>query len=224
MERSIVSAVLRLLVKRWMTRDNALVMSRAFITKLMPALMSVLTAISLAANAASAEQPPPAQWQPGLATLENSRALAQALGSQLKQKLTRAMSERGAVAAIDVCRNAAPQIAAELSRLSGARVGRTSQRWRNPLNAPQPWQAQVLADAEFEEFFRNDADGARYMRAIPLGGLCATCHGREISPQIRAALAEHYPHDLATGYTIGERRGAFVVSWPVPGPPRPPSQ
>lgn len=176
----------------------------------------VLIAVCLGAACARAEQPSSPNWQAGETTLENSRALALALGSQLKTRLSRAMREQGPVAAIAVCRDAAPQIAAQLSRLSGARVGRTSQRFRNPLNAPQPWQARVLQSAEFEEYFADDGQEVRYMQAIRLGGLCATCHGQDIAPHIKAALAEHYPHDLATGYAVGELRGAFVVSWPLP--------
>ncbi len=159
-----------------------------------------------------------AEWQANVPTAENSRALTQALGSRLQAQLLQALSEQGPAAAIEVCRDVAPQIAAELSRQSGAKVGRTSLRWRNPLNAPEDWQAEVLGD-EFEEFFAQHAGGARYMRVIRLGAVCATCHGQNISPQIEASLAEHYPYDLATGYEVGDVRGAFVVSWPKPPTP-----
>lgn len=156
--------------------------------------------------------------------LEESRALTAEFGQRLRTELMQAMAEGGPAAAIDVCRNVAPQIASELSRRSGAGVSRTSRRYRNPGNAPAPWQTEVLeqfpatprADtADVPEYFADSAGEARYMRAIFADGLCLTCHGETLPEEVAAALDEHYPHDLATGYGPGELRGAFVVVWPA---------
>jgi hypothetical protein len=60
--------------------------------------------------------------------------------------------------------------------------------------------------------------GARYTRPILAGGVCLVCHGATISDEVEAALAEHYPHDRATGYAEGDVRGAFQPSSrPAPG-------
>ncbi len=49
------------------------------------------------------------------------------------------------------------------------------------------------------------------MKAIPLQEGCLGCHGSEIKPAIAAALNEKYPNDQATGYSVGDIRGAFTL-------------
>jgi hypothetical protein len=164
------------------------------------------------------------------ARLEEGRALAGALGAQLKAELMTAMQADGPVAAIEVCHVEAPRIAARLSG-DGATVGRTALKVRNPANAPTAGQAAVMTDfakrmrrGETDappEAFDVAADGsARYMRAIPTGAPCLACHGSDIAPAVQARLDALYPQDAATGFRAGELRGAFVVAWPA-RPPAP---
>ena len=159
--------------------------------------------------------------------LEQSRALTAEFASRMQSALVSAMSEGAPATAITVCRDEAPLIASDLSRLSGARVERTSLLFRNPGNAPEPWQSIVLrtfeAEAEvgepvanLEYFERGGDDSVRYMKAIPTGGVCLACHGTGLSPDIDAVLSESYPHDLARGYELGDIRGAFTITWPAP--------
>ena len=145
---------------------------------------------------------------------------------ELQTALVTAMGEGGPQQAITVCKDIAPQIASLLSRESGAAVSRTSLRLRNPQNLPREWQEEVLRDfdaaaasdgnaAVLEYFSAADSNnGARYMKAIPTGGLCLACHGSEIAPGVHKLLQSQYPHDRATGYASGEIRGAFSVIWP----------
>ncbi len=176
-----------------------------------------LLAIPLIAVSAS----PTTQGDP---RLEESRELVTEFAGQLQSALKGALQEGGVTAAIATCRDLAPQIASEISRRTGASVGRTSARYRNPLNAPEVWQAAVLDSFEEQlkastgvvpEYFSADEEGARFMKAIPLASLCATCHGESLSPEVAQQLAADYPHDLATGYRIGDLRGAFSVFWPA---------
>mgnify|MGYP001413874653 CR=1 FL=1 len=115
------------------------------------------------------------------AWVDQSRQLAMQLGGQLKAELTNAIAEGGPMAAINVCYLRAPEIAAQLSQASGARVGRTALRVRNPSNAPDDLERTVLEqfaadlgsgpiDRPLEAVFeirRGDAVERRYMRAIP---------------------------------------------------------
>lgn len=55
----------------------------------------------------------------------------------------------------------------------------------------------------------------RYMKAIPLGELCANCQGTDIAPDLAAAIRAKYPQDQATGFKVGELRGAFTLSKPL---------
>lgn len=153
-----------------------------------------------------------------------SRALVEQFGAELKTTLVEAMQADGPVAAMAICRDTAPNIAARLSRQSGAKISRTSRRYRSPINAPEPWQRKVLAQL-FEpaaaesngriEYFARGGGDVRYMQAIRLGPLCTVCHGAEVSDPVQGFLAANYPHDLARGYQPGELRGAFSVVWPA---------
>ena len=173
---------------------------------------------------------------PDTAWVEQSRQLALQLGGQLKGELTKAIADGGPIAAINVCYLRAPEIAAQLSQASGARVGRTALRVRNPSNAPDELERTVLeqfaadlgsgpVDRPLEAVFeirRGDAVERRYMRAIPTDALCLTCHGKTIAPELAAAIARDYPRDQATGFELGQLRGAFSVVWPAPSlPPAP---
>ena len=149
--------------------------------------------------------------------LEASRELAERFAGQLKAALQAALAD-GPVAAIAVCRDQAPAISSALSRESGARVGRISSRYRNPNNAPEPWQTAVLErfdGAAADEHFDAGPDGVRYLQAIRMQPLCLTCHGTDLAPGISARLEQDYPHDRARGYQVGELRGAFVITWPA---------
>lgn len=155
-----------------------------------------------------------------------SQALVKRFAGELQTALMTAMSDGGPQRAITVCKDIAPEIASQLSRESGAAVSRTSLRLRNPQNLPREWQEQVLqefdaaaasgADAATLEYFASaeSNNGARYMKAIPTGGLCLACHGSELAPDVSELLDANYPHDRATGYASGEVRGAFSVIWP----------
>jgi hypothetical protein len=173
--------------------------------------------------------------EPDTAWVEQSRALATQLGGQLKAELSAAIAQGGPVAAVDVCYTRAREIALQLSQSSGARVGRTALRVRNPGNAPDGLERSVLeqfsadlgsgpVDRPLEAVFeirRGDAVERRYMRAIPTDALCLTCHGKTLAPELAAVIARNYPGDQATGFEQGQLRGAFSVVWPAVPLPAP---
>ena len=159
--------------------------------------------------------------------LTRCRAAAAELGSRLKTALKAALQEGGPVAAIAVCNEKAPEIAAGIRERDGVDAGRTSLKWRNPDNAPDAWEKGIL-----EKFAADKASGAsnldletwavtagddgartfRYMKAIPTLPLCLKCHGENIEPTVAARILALYPEDHATGFGLGDLRGAFTVS------------
>ncbi len=154
--------------------------------------------------------------------LSESRELTADYATQLKAALQESMATGGPVAAIEVCSEIAPQLASDLSRASGAKVRRTSWRFRNPGNAPDAWEAQALTQLEAtgnQEVFELMPDGsARYLKAIPTAPVCLACHGETLAPEIRESLGDAYPHDRATGFAVGDLRGAFSIAWPSDQP------
>ncbi|MGB5235537.1 MAG: hypothetical protein WBN85_10245 [Candidatus Macondimonas sp.] len=58
--------------------------------------------------------------------------------------------------------------------------------------------------------------GERLMSAMVADGpVAAIGVCRHAAPEITAAIARHGPDDQATGLSIGDLRGAFVVAWPA---------
>lgn len=164
--------------------------------------------------------------------IPRARAMTKAFASELQATLLTAIEAGGPAHAISVCKHQAPEIAAAQTA-DGWTLSRTALRVRNPENAPSSWQRAVLeawqAQIEAGEIEDPSAlewaeviDGEhgselRYMRAIVLGGVCLACHGPvdQIGDEVRTALAEQYPDDQATGFTVGQLRGAFVVTGPL---------
>lgn len=154
-----------------------------------------------------------------------SRDAAVQLGQELSATLLTALGTDGPVEAIDVCSVEASPIAERLSEQASARVGRTALRFRNPENAPDDAAREVMeafardlaagASAPSEHFETRPDGSARFMSAIVTQPLCLTCHGSEIAPELASAIAGHYPADQATGFAVGDLRGAFIVEWPT---------
>jgi Protein of unknown function (DUF3365) len=150
-----------------------------------------------------------------------SRKAIKAFGTQLMGELKQAIAAGGPVNAIGVCNIKAPEIATNLSEQYNWQIGRTSLKTRNPNNNPDDWEQAVLNQFEQRkqqgediaklDYAEDTEQGFRYMKAIPTKGLCLTCHGEAIPDNVKAALAEKYPQDNATGFKAGDIRGAFSI-------------
>ena len=139
---------------------------------------------------------------------------------QLKKALMAALVE-GPEKAIDVCREVAPNLAAQTST-PDVEVGRSALKLRNPKNAPRPWLKPVLT--EFAALEKPEgqhrvvplkAGGYGYAETIVLGEPCMLCHGTAIPAPVAKHISERYPYDQATGFSVGDLRGVF---WAEVGP------
>lgn len=154
------------------------------------------------------------------------RAIAAGFGAELRAALQSAMAEGGPLAAIRVCNEDAPRIARAAAEQSGAEVGRTSTRLRNPGNRPdaheqavlEAFAAELAAGAAESPPWRLDTlpDGrVRFMSAIIVQPQCLGCHGENLAAPVAQAIDRLYPEDQARGYQPGELRGAFTITWPA---------
>jgi hypothetical protein len=50
------------------------------------------------------------------------------------------------------------------------------------------------------------------MQAQGVEAICLTCHGQNLSQPVIDALQQYYPDDMATGYQLGQVRGAISLS------------
>ncbi len=156
-----------------------------------------------------------------------SRQLVKEYGGRLKNALQGSLKVLGAEAAIERCNSMVPDINRDMNESGVWQVGRTSLKIRNLQNAPDNWELQVLQQfqhrkqlgenveaLEYHEIVVQD-DGQRYfryMKAIPMQPVCLTCHGETVNGPLADKVLGLYPQDQATGFKLGDIRGAFTVS------------
>jgi hypothetical protein len=99
-----------------------------------------------------------------------------------------------------------------------------ARKYRNPDNKPDEYEERALAQMEedpgawkdrdwFEKVIDGESATMRYMRPLFVTEACLTCHGD--ASTVPAFVRETYPDDRATGYQLGDLRGAISVSWPT---------
>jgi len=156
---------------------------------------------------------------------KEAQAAIKEFAGSLKKALLSAMQDGGPVEAVAVCNLVAPTLATEMSKKYDMDISRTSLRIRNPDNEADQWETGVLQKFEsrlsageaiqkisFTEKVETEMNQQwRMMKAIPTDKVCLACHGSKIATPIQAKLDKYYPNDMATGFKLGEIRGAFSV-------------
>lgn len=161
------------------------------------------------------------------AYLDESRKTAKNFMQTLGGTLKRQIKTGGVESAIPVCKEIAPAIADKFSQ-DGQLVKRVSTKARNTQQGtPDEWELSALKS--FEQASKTDTtltqlekaditkeNGVsyyRYAKGIRVKPVCLNCHGSEedIKPNVKAVLAKHYPNDIATGYQLGDLRGAISI-------------
>lgn len=164
--------------------------------------------------------------------LEESRKVSARLVSEIGGELVRELKVTGPVRAIIVCKYTAPEAATAISRETGMRVARVSLRPRNrTIGEPDVWEQQMLLDFEkrlvggekpetlerSEVVVEPKGRSYRYIKAIPMGPACLTCHGptASIPEAVRAKLHVEYPHDRGVDFQTGQVLGAVSIKKPL---------
>jgi methyl-accepting chemotaxis protein len=96
-------------------------------------------------------------------------------------------------------------------------VRQTSLKYRNPDNKPDAFETSVLQNFERgkvdKDYMTRWNDGSnvyvRLLRPLVITSTCMACHGKP--EDIPALIREKYGHDLATGYQVGDIRGAISI-------------
>ncbi len=157
--------------------------------------------------------------------------LIKRFSGDLKSRLMDAYKKKGAVRAIGVCSEVAPDIAAAHT-IGGWSIKRVSEKFRNPANRPDTTEQMFLTSladtGDFAPTFltswhEEEIDSVEtvvmhYYKPIRVDAFCLKCHGdlQTLAPGVYKKLKREYPSDHATGYKGGELRGMFVVeaTWP----------
>jgi hypothetical protein len=180
---------------------------------------SIFITAAAAALSVFAQQP---AWH------DEARKVAMSVPPKLLSVLQAEIDKGGAESAIAVCKDKAPQLAKAASDESGWSVRRVSLRNRNPRAVPDAWERAALEDFDRRaaagespatlEKAEEVKDGTgtpmrRYIRALPTQALCLQCHGpaEQLKPAVVERLRTLYPDDRATGYQVGQIRGAMTL-------------
>lgn len=177
-----------------------------------------LALISAAASLAATERE---------ATEAEAKRIVKAFVGEVKPMLQGYMQTQGPVAAIEGCAVEAPAIADRVSERTGWNVGRVSLKPRNSdRGMPDAWETTTLLRLEI---LRQDGAGPgalnhgewvdgryRYMQAQLVDAVCLNCHGEPLAPAVQAGIDEYYPDDTATGFQLGDIRGAVTLTSPPP--------
>jgi hypothetical protein len=151
--------------------------------------------------------------------LQKEKALAarEQLFERLMARLSEVVQADGPAAAVEICHQEAPRIAHDVATTTGVKIGRTSDKLRNPNNRPPSWAIEIVANKPDSPIFVA-ADNGRFGAILPvrLKSLCLTCHGTpdKIPDPVRDALHARYPDDRAIGYAEDDLRGWFWVEVP----------
>jgi len=153
---------------------------------------------------------------------EVSTTLLKTLGKNLKGE----MKAGGPMAAAQFCTTKAYALTASVDKKYGndISVKRISLKERNPANKPEGQERVILESMDtmqksgviLPEYFveRVTNDTYKYYRPLTINKqVCLKCHG-DIAKNEKLSnyLNKTYPHDKATGYSLGDLRGAVVVT------------
>ena len=183
----------------------------------------ILAAIVLMASCEERQAPFDEQ-----AALEHGGGIALAAFQQLSGRLQDAMQAGGPAHAVEYCSLAALPLLDSLSSAKGLRIRRTSDKIREPHDAPDADEQRRLG--EVLDLLAKGTPGMRITSQVVLLGdsvayyqpilinmpACLRCHGvpgRDIDSTTLAAIQQRYPGDAATGYGMGDLRGLWSIRW-----------
>ncbi len=148
----------------------------------------------------------------------------QSFAGELQSTLMNAIQAGGLEAGVEVCSAQAPEIAKKYSK-DGWQLSRTSLKTRNPSNRADAMEKDALMGfvdkmAQGHQltslsFTSYNVETQQFVLIKPIGtqAVCLSCHGNAIDPKLHDKIKLLYPEDTATGFSLGDLRGAFVVRY-----------
>lgn len=129
------------------------------------------------------------------------------------------------VGALVYCNTRAYPLLDSLSETTGVQIRRASFQYRNPSDAPDSIESLLLESYQYsiersepvgENIQEYDEYHLLYTRPIVVASpMCLTCHGTDIEPALKDAIAERYPDDKALNHQLDDLRGMWSVKVPV---------
>lgn len=155
--------------------------------------------------------------------VETGDKVTKELTQHLSSKLQHEIKTNGIIQAANFC-NANALILTEevnLHQVQGISIKRISLKERNPANTPTPDEREALDSMQKmldekklpEYIITQETKSYKYYKPLVIKKeACLKCHGDIAqNPPLQQFMKEHYPEDKATGYKMGDLRGAMVV-------------
>ena len=143
----------------------------------------------------------------------------------LEGQLTKSMKEGGVIKAVPFCNTMAMPLTVEMSEKNSASIKRTSHKVRNEKNSPNDDESRILKQyknlLEENEPLRpvvelDESGKPHFYAPILLQQKCLTCHGvigENVTSKTDSIIRSFYPNDIATGFTEGDLRGIWSISF-----------
>lgn len=182
-----------------------------------------------AATETAAPSPPALATEAQQATLQRGKAIAAETFSLLSSNLQTALQSGGVTNALPFCSLAASPLTAGIAAKHGVTLRRVTHKARNPADHADEAELAILKSFEVAlststnppaAFATNLVAGhATFFAPIVINNeLCLKCHGEpgaDISAENLAIIRQHYPQDEATGFKLGDLRGAWRIDFPL---------
>lgn len=158
------------------------------------------------------------------AALKFGNEIAGTTQKTLAGNLQEAIRSGGIESAIKYCNIQAYPLTDSLQENFKVKIRRVSQKLRNPKNAPDSLEREILEAYQynFEKELPLEANVQKiddetflYNKPIVVNNpLCLNCHGENIAAPVKALLKELYPADSAVNYKMGDLRGMWSITIP----------
>jgi len=158
---------------------------------------------------------------------ERGKAIVKQAGALLSSNLLGAIQARGITNALAYCSVQALPLTDSVGSNTQVTLRRVSHKARNPQDRADPFELEVLRRFQSELkpqqppgpfLTSNRADTVTFFSPILINdALCLNCHGQpgtDIVPENLAFIRSLYPQDGATGFKLGDLRGAWRVDFP----------
>lgn len=203
-------------------------------TKILLTFFGLLLALAACKNDRTADTPPADAAAPALTEAEKTQyrekgqEIALATFGALSSQLKAALQEGGVAHAVQYCNTVAYPLVDSLSAVHDAEIRRTTLKVRNPADAPteaertvlEAYHAQAAAGEELKPVVQAvDEQTIAFYAPIKMQGLCLSCHGKlgeTLQPADYAVIKSLYPEDEAIGYSDGDLRGMWSISFQRP--------
>ncbi|WP_457617401.1 Tll0287-like domain-containing protein [Lutibacter sp.] len=157
--------------------------------------------------------------------LQKGKEIAKASFKELSNHLMSQMQMGGPAQAVPFCNVQAIPVTESLSNKYNVTIKRTSDKVRNPKNAPTKREQEVISTykalkakgEKLTPIVEIDAANKKHFYApIIVNKKCLSCHGtkgEELSVKTDSLIKTMYPKDLAVDYKIGDVRGVWSITF-----------